>query len=299
MESSFLSLPYADRQLVVLPRPAPPTNTDTEQSQRRKQLLLAGATAAAARVPFGGRILLASGVAAASRALRRPGPVHVRVITPEQAAELHLPLGHPRYQTVYVGHPASPPVYYPFADFHRRTFEHKFAEAMRLLTSLGAHRLQVSALQGWDRAFSAKIGISIPGLEPAGGHAGAGGTAVQRLLYSATLPGHGRPVMPDELVWAAHEPAWLELARQRIEHGLRTFELHVSYQDHFAVTARLAAELDGVGLEIGGELEQHKATVWAITGEFPDVEAARPGRWWYGARRRPSPDAGSTAKSDT
>ena len=216
----------------------------------------------------------------------------MRVITAEQAAELRLPLGHPRYDTVYVGHPASPTVYYPYADFHRRTFEHKFAEAMRLLTSLGASTLQVSALQGWDRTFSSKIGISVPGLEPIGGQASAGGTNAHTLLYRATLSGHGRPVMPDELVWAAHEPSWLELARQRIEHGLRTFELHVSYQDHFAITAGLAAELHGVGLQIGGDFEQHKATVWAIAGEFPDAESARPSRTWYGARRRLASETG-------
>jgi hypothetical protein len=97
--------------------------------------------------------------------------------------------------------------------------------------------------------------------------------------------------MPDELVWAAHEPSWLELARQRMEHGLRTFELHVSYQDHFSVTAGLAAELGRAGLEIGGDFEQHQATVWAITSEFPDVEVERPGRWWSGARRRLTSDS--------
>ncbi len=297
MESDFLSLPYADRQLVVLPRPKPSADSDVEQSRSRKQSLLAEAAAMAVALTPIGRIVLLAGAGAAaagalaSRAMRQSGPVHVRMITAEEADGLRFPVGHPHYDTVYVGHPAAPSVYYPYADFHRRTFEHKFAEAMRLLTSLGSSTLRVSALHGWDRKFSSKIGVSVRGLEPVHGRVGVDGNAAQTLLYRATLAGHGRPVMPDELVWAAHEPSWLELARQRMQHGLRTFELHVSYQDHFAITAGLAAELNGAGLKIGGDFEQHKATVWSIAGEFPDVEAAQPSRTWYGARRRIS-DAG-------
>jgi hypothetical protein len=293
VESDFLSLPYADRQLVVLPRPV--VREDSPEPPRRAPSLLAG-KAAAALVPLGSLIMLASaGVAAGAgavvnRAGRRLNPTHVRPITAEEAAELRLPIGHPRYDTVYVGHPASPPVYFPYADFHRRTFEHKFAEAMRLLTSLGASTLQVSALQGWDRSFGSKIGMPIPGLEPVGGQAESESSVVQGLLYRATLSGDKRPIMPEELVWAGHEPSWLELARQRLHHGLRSFELQVSYQDHFEITAELAAKLNGAGLQIGGDFEHHTATVWMISGEFPEALPDQPTRTWFGALRRRAAD---------
>jgi hypothetical protein len=70
-------------------------------------------------------------------------------------------------------------------------------------------------------------------------------------------------------VWYPHEDSWQEVARQRLEHGLRSFELHVTYQDDFAVTADLAASVEKAGLKVGGHFERQQSTIWAINGTFP------------------------------
>jgi len=51
---------------------------------------------------------------------------------------LKFPPGHPLYDIVYVGHPLEPSVYVPMAGFHHFLFEEKFNELLTLLWSLGA-----------------------------------------------------------------------------------------------------------------------------------------------------------------
>ena len=66
-----------------------------------------------------------------------------------EAARLKMPVGHPRPNVLYIGDPVEAPRYYPAADFHRRVFEHKFAEAMRLVMGLGATEVRVRWEKGW------------------------------------------------------------------------------------------------------------------------------------------------------
>ncbi|WP_150274399.1 hypothetical protein [Paenibacillus tepidiphilus] len=64
-------------------------------------------------------------------------------VSQSEATKLVFPLGHPRFGVLYVAHPADANVYFPFAQFHRFTFEHKFSEAVTLLMSLGASHIEV------------------------------------------------------------------------------------------------------------------------------------------------------------
>jgi hypothetical protein len=50
---------------------------------------------------------------------------------------LRFPVGHSRKNVVYIGHSVGPPIYVPVADFHRLLFEHKVAEAQRMIRCLG------------------------------------------------------------------------------------------------------------------------------------------------------------------
>ena len=56
---------------------------------------------------------------------------------------LQFPPGHPQDGVLYVGHPAVREIYYPTAQFHRLTFEHKLSEAIELLMALGAIEINV------------------------------------------------------------------------------------------------------------------------------------------------------------
>lgn len=288
-----LSLSYPERRLVVVQRDdlvlahrqsrasGQPDESQDSWAGTRKWLqaqhpaVAAGATAAAVSFMMINPVArsIAAGIIAKNAVTRRryDSMVLPRVlpITYDEARTLTVPLGHPVFDTVYAAHPAQHEVYYPLAQFHRLAFEHKFAEALRLVTSLGASLVRVVAVQGWTREFLSGLDVGDAlGAARAGVHVEMESGRRRKLEYSATLAGHTDPRLPSGMVWYPHEEAWREMARQRLEHGLRSFELTVAYHDDYAVTAELATSLKGVGLQIGGEFKQHESTVWVIIGEF-------------------------------
>lgn len=176
--------------------------------------------------------------------------------------------GHPREGVVYVGHPIVPELYYPGALFHRLTFEHKFAEAVRLLTSLGATRMVVHSIRGWGKELATAFSVPLHSSTSVAGSAGLTEREDNRLLFEASLDGVAEPFVPSDLVWFRHEPTWEMIAESRLKGGLREFTLNIAYEDDLGVHAGLEAEVAQVGFKLGGKFEKHEATVWKISGTF-------------------------------
>jgi hypothetical protein len=160
--------------------------------------------------------------------------------------------GHPRENVVYAQHPANPLVYYTASSFHRQAFEHKFAEVITLLSSLGANEIKVEHVSGWDQDFSAGLGITTP----------------NQVLFDAKLTGHDSPSVPGDLTWYPHESLWQAVAIARVNNGLKNFNLSLTYSDDYGLNAGFKATLKGTGLDLGGKFEEHQSTVWKITGNF-------------------------------
>jgi hypothetical protein len=194
-------------------------------------------------------------------------------LSADAARSLSFPPGHPRNRVVYVGHPFDAPVYIPAAGFHRFLFEHKVAEAIRLLVALAATQLNVEYAEGWGRDASLSISAPLPTGQPiqlgasAGGYRGGENLSSSYLRLRPTSP----PRLPGDLVWFHHEPLWQEMARARLHAGLQTFQIDVSYADDYGVNARLAATMTGVGLQLGGAFVDHRSTVWRLSGEFGEA----------------------------
>lgn len=184
-----------------------------------------------------------------------------------EAQILQFPPGHPLEQTLYVAHPALPTVYYTTANFHRMAFEHKFAEAILLLMSLGASKITVEHVRGWSREFSAKISVPLPEIDT---KATAGQSQENKcsLLFEAVLNNKQTPTIPTELVWYPHEPTWQAIAKGRMSFGLTQFSMAVNYEDDFGVNAGLKFRAQKAGLDLGGTFENHTATTWKIHGDF-------------------------------
>lgn len=193
----------------------------------------------------------------------------IQAISLDEAMALDFPPGHPRLDTVYACHPASPTTYYPLADFHRVAFEGKFAEAMTLLMALGAESLRVEHVTGWSTDFAAGVSATIvPNQTPLTGEATKSREKSNSILFEASLTGLHPPQLPDHLVWYQHEPTWKSIATGRLNYGLDAFRLGVSYRDNYGVDAKLAASIEASGLGIGGKFESHQSTVWQIEGRF-------------------------------
>lgn len=261
----LLEMPYDQRRIIVVTQT--PVGTDDTQAVEpdknpTRPWLIAAAVASSVVIPGAGMAML---LVNARRLMRRSGE-NLVTVSFDDAAQLRFPLGHPRRNVVYVAHPVDPPVYIPVADFHRFLFEHKVAEALRLIRSLGAVTVEVVRVEGWDR--TAGIGLGAAGQFGVGAAAsqerGSGYSVLSTMRLNPTLS----PSVPADLVWLPHEPLWQEVAQARLEAGLDSFVVDVRSTDDYGVNAGLKALVANAGLEVGGSFVEHRNTVWRLQGTF-------------------------------
>ncbi len=187
-----------------------------------------------------------------------------------EAAALRFPVGHPRRKVVYVGHPIDPVMYMPIAQFHTFLFQHKVAEALRLIRSLGADSVDVIRVEGWDLGVGIDLSMPLPGAEQVqvGANAGVQRSQGDSVMISMRLKPSGEASVPDNLVWLPHEPFWQEVVDARLTSGLLSFDVDVRSLDDYGVTANLKAKIAKSGLEAGGSFVEHRATWWRLKGTF-------------------------------
>ncbi len=323
-----LDIPYADRQRVVI---VADEMVATER-QARAQLQLAkeaghsplpadsgydtasgaqiGPTAGESYAATAGRQLLRSlrGLQDAGAGMKRAIDDRARaamrrqhgilMIGRAESSMLRLDQGHPLQNVLYVGHPAKPELYFPAAEFHRRVFEHKFVEAVTLLTSLGASRIVVKQKEdhtrerersikqrqgpGRERKQSAKreegeegeegrthekerasfamsYGFTSTRDEKSGSHA----------MFEAEYPGNREPFVPDGLCWYPDEQTWQMIAHARIVGGAEKTSLEVKYTTNYGIDSRIVMAAWTAGVKIGGKFEEQRDIVWQLDAEFP------------------------------
>lgn len=190
-------------------------------------------------------------------------------VTAKQARPLEFPAGHPLDNVVYVADPGVPGRYFPVSNFHRAMFDDKYSEAIRLLRSLGAERIVIEYLQGYEHAGG--ITFSASGIEgdPHGGMKKSSKRGIGATLVMELRP-EGRARLPRDLFWYRSEPLWQEIAEARLEHRLQSFNLELRYSDDFGVNGELAARIKDIGLELGGDFRRFRETVWKIEGIFAE-----------------------------
>lgn len=272
---ALLDLPYDLRRLIVV------SDRLTKRSEKVAQpSSVVGSAGSVVRIlgnqPQAALLVLAGAVgwemARAIRRLHAQGTI-LRPIASATAQYLRFPPGHPRSDVVYAAHPVDTGAYIPAADFHRFLFQHKVAEALRLIRVLGAGSVSVKSVQGWNRETAAHLGLSFP--VPSSGavatpsisadHTRASG---EEIITTMTLTPFGVPHVPEDLVWFPHEPLWQEIASARVESDLREFSIDVRSSDDFGINTKLKASLDKVGLEAGGRFVEHVETTWRLEGRF-------------------------------
>ena len=194
------------------------------------------------------------------------------MIRRSESAILHFDQGHPLNNLLYIGHPGKPDLYFPAAEFHRRVFEHKFVEAVRLLTALGARRITVHQehghIKGKERtSIASTAGFSFTRRE---------GT-LANATFEAELPGSSTPFIPDDLCWYPDERTWQMIADARIASGAQKTSLAVSYMTDYGIDMRVMKAAGRCGINIGGRFEEQHNTVWRLDAEFPGISDSLPG----------------------
>lgn len=264
MEPEQISaLPYDRRRMIVV---GDEEVVSPAYSIRRRALLSGSPSMhAAAAIAQAGMLL-----SPALWLLYSKAKVPLLAITRSEAAALRFPVGHPRRKVVYVGHPIDPVMYIPMAHFHTFLFEHKVAEALRLLRSLGADSVEVVRVEGWDRSVGIELSAPLPGAEQVqvGASAGFERGHGQSVMAKMRLEPTAKPGVPNDLVWLPNEPLWQEVVDARLTSGLRSFVLDVRSFDDYGVNAHLKALIAKSGLEMGGSFVEHRATLWRLEGTF-------------------------------
>ena len=186
-----------------------------------------------------------------------------------ELALLNFPPGHPQDGGLYVGHPLEASAYYPFDSFHNLLFQHKFAEAIRLLMALGAKEIQIEHVEGWTEKEAGNITASLPMLFAEGGVSyKRKASNRETTLFTAVLDNPASPHVPDGLLWYPYEPAWNAIANGCISHGMKAFALKVEHRESYGITTALAGAYKGIG--IGGEYKfrSFRKTSWSLAGSF-------------------------------
>jgi hypothetical protein len=205
----------------------------------------------------------ANGVARAWQKVRGL-EVDVQPVTKPQLADYTFPIGHPIVGMVYAPNPAAPRIYYPLAVFHQKSFEHKFGELIDLLMSLGAREMSVEHERGWGSEFAARMNLPIK----VAGTVEAHRSNQEKHLFTAVLHGSKKPELPANLVWFRDERTWQALAAGRMERGLKSFELEMTYEGDYGIDAELSRKVKKVGLKMGGDFHNYQATLWRVRVVF-------------------------------
>lgn len=143
----FFALPYSQRQLIIV------VDKNLFNRSFRKKALFSNLDVAKVVGSF-----VVIGVFGAVYGYYKEKNAQKVMVIPHRIADaIQFPIGHPVHRFVYAGHPTLSQTYYPIDQFHRFLFEQKFAEAFRLLVSLGAVELGVHHRTGWAREVSASV----------------------------------------------------------------------------------------------------------------------------------------------
>jgi len=256
----IVDLPYDQRRMLVVRDAESPSGT------------YRNAAVVIATVILGGLFPFPSDAIIRKYMSRSDTDGQLLTVTMSEVASLRFPVGHPRRKVVYVGHPIDPFTYIPVAYFHTFLFEHKVAEALRLIRSLGAESVDVVRVEGWDSSVGISLRAPVPGAEQV--EVGASGSAQhqggQSVMTRMRLRPSESPRIPDNLVWLSHEPLWQEVVDARLTSHLKSFVLDVRSADDYGVNANLQAMISKIGLEAGGSFVKHRATLWRLEGVFAD-----------------------------
>lgn len=269
----ILSVPEIDRQLIAVvdDDDLPRVELRALRSDEKNVISAGGFSFFINRMAFG--LLpfvnitfdVAEAVALLTKKLKKRGG-EITPVGKSQVGQLVFPPGHPRLGGVYAIHPAQAERYYPVADFHRLNFESKCNEATRLLMALGANKIVVRHVTGWQREFAA--GLTVAAGDDAAINSSRKARLDSEVLFEANLQGSAEPRLPSNLVWFDHEPNWQAVAEGRLERGLEDFSLTVSYNDDYGINGELKAQIANSGLRLSGSFAEYRSTIWNMSGSF-------------------------------
>lgn len=156
---------------------------------------------------------------------------------------IHLPIGHPKANTLYFAHPVNPDVYLPFETAYDVLFVEMVKEFCYLCQCLGATEIKFVMTKGSSSNGQSAI-LNKLELEVGRKALGVKGSSDENILEqnaSETKREHeitytyeptSNPYVPNDLVWLKNNEEWNNLVRQRTNGGnLLSYTERISSQD--------------------------------------------------------------------
>lgn len=156
---------------------------------------------------------------------------------------IHLPIGHPKANTLYFAHPVNPDVYLPFETAYDVLFVEMVKEFCYLCQCLGATEIKFVMTKGSSSNGQSAI-LNKLELEVGRKALGVKGSSDENILEqnaSETKREHeitytyeptSNPYVPNDLVWLKNNEEWNNLVRQRTNGGnLLSYTERISSHD--------------------------------------------------------------------
>ena len=194
------------------------------------------------------------------------GKVAIRQSPIAAAAGLRSTDGEIQPSLVYVRPPITGEiVLVPFGEYEEWSLRDKYNEALRIMNALGASSIVCESFS--EVHVNRGLFMKLPGR-------GAGGSVKKKRQNSSSFDfsqsGLGSaPSDPGQLRWPT-EPGFSAAVDSVLRNKATKVELTIRSERTYSITGKLAGQLQGLGLELGGEAKNRSATTLEIRAEFPN-----------------------------
>lgn len=209
--------------------------------------------------------------------------------------QISFPIGHPKLQELYIGHPFVPNVYFHISQFDVELFQDKLMELNRILQCLGAKKIKLKYIENEQIKENSSSGMNISGEAGYAGSSISGNykndsksKAIDKLkkqmnTEQSFVPTEV-PYLPENLIWYKHEITWQRLAEQRLKGNIISSKINITLnsQNYFSGSEKnkVMADFKSLILNIKGSFDEYsyleKDTEndmeWQIDVEFEPKE---------------------------
>lgn len=187
-----------------------------------------------------------------------------------------FPIGHPKANQLYVGHPYITGQYLPYEDYQLTFVEDQIREFCELAQNLGAKEIKIECLNSTSNDSNDNGNRNISGQAGRKGLNGEGSfshsyknhlvdSISRNIELHQKFPNNTSKKIPDNLVWFEQMPGWKRFANQRLNGDLQ-------YHKEFIQT-RKSQMVDGNDLvKVNGEI---KSLISNASGEYENSNEYR------------------------
>lgn len=166
---------------------------------------------------------------------------------------------------VLVSSPVGPPLHVPFATYDEWSLRDRYNEALRIVNTLGASKIECQSFREAKRGRRLRIKV---------GAEGAGGSAhrVHNSGFDYSHTGTGSPARdPRPLRWP-DEPGFAAAVESVLENRATHVAINIHSSHRYSAQGNLGKTLRKLGFELGVSADRTEVSNLHITAEFPPVK---------------------------